>query len=39
MADYLHALLALAAIALPLAAVWLLIEWHGRSRERARERK
>jgi hypothetical protein len=37
--DYLRALLAQGAIALPLAAVSLLIEWHGRRQERARKRK
>jgi hypothetical protein len=37
--DYLHGLLALGAIALPLMAAWLLIEWRGRRKARVRKRK
>jgi hypothetical protein len=37
--DYLYALLAMGAIALPLAGVWLLMEWRARRDARARMKR
>ena len=34
--DYLHALLALSAVAAPLAGVWAAMAWQSRQRARAR---
>jgi len=36
--DYLHALLALSVVALPLAAAWGLMEWQARRGARARKK-
>ncbi|MFG6416550.1 hypothetical protein ACG02S_21880 [Roseateles sp. DC23W] len=37
--DWLHALLALAAVVLPLAAVWGLMQWQQWRRARARMKR
>ena len=37
--DYLHALLAMSAVALPLAAVWGVMEWQARRNARARKER
>jgi hypothetical protein len=37
--DYLYALLAMGAVALPLAAVWGVMEWQSRRDARARRQR
>ncbi|WP_293503423.1 hypothetical protein [Roseateles sp.] len=37
--DYLNALLALGAVALPLVAVWGLMEWQARRRARVQAKR